>query len=55
MKILDQIMLNRLISIVTNFILGLIKIFSPKSLEDIDVPKPPKPRKKIIPWRNKNE
>lgn len=49
MNILDKIALNRLISIVTNFILGLIKIFSPKSLDDIDVPKPP--RRKIFPWR----
>jgi hypothetical protein len=55
MNILDKIALNRLISIVTNFILGLIKIFSPKSLDDIDIPKPAKPRKKIIPWRNNNE
>lgn len=52
MKIIDQIVLNRLISIVTNFILGLIKIFAPKSIEDINIPKP---KKKILPWRNKHE
>lgn len=53
MKILDRIVLNRLISIITSFILGLIKIFAPKSIDDIELPKPK--RKKILPWRNKNE
>jgi hypothetical protein len=53
MRLLDKIALNRLISIITNFILGLIKIFSPKSIEEIEPPKPK--RKKILPWRNKNE
>jgi hypothetical protein len=53
MKIIDQIVLNRLISIITNFILGLLKIFAPKSVDDIDIPKPK--RKKILPWRNKDE
>jgi hypothetical protein len=53
MKILDQIVLNRLISIITNFILGLIKIFAPKAVDDINLPKPK--RKKILPWRNKDE
>lgn len=53
MRIIDQIAINRLISIITNFILGLIKIFAPKSVDDIDIPSKPK-RKKIFPWRNKN-
>lgn len=53
MKILDKIALNRLISIIANFILGLIKIFSPKSIDKIELPKPK--RKKILPWRNENE
>lgn len=53
MKIVDKIVLNRLISIISNFILGLLKIFAPKSLDDIEVPK--SKRKKILPWRNKNE
>ena len=52
MRLLDKIALNRLISIITNFILGLIKIFSPQSIDDIDIPKP---KRKIIPWRNKHE
>jgi hypothetical protein len=29
MKLLDKIALNRLISIITSFILGLLKIFAP--------------------------
>jgi hypothetical protein len=48
----------------TNFILGLLKIFAPKSIDDIEIPKPipnrPRPLKNIIdlipvPWRTKNE
>jgi len=51
MKILDKIVLNRLISILTNFILGLMKIFNPKVLDDIELPKPDK---RIFPrWRKK--
>lgn len=53
MKIIDKIVFNRLISIITNFILGLIKIFGPKNIDDIEIPKPK--RKKILPWRNKDE
>lgn len=53
MRIIDKITLNRLISIITNFILGLIKIFAPKAADDIEVPKPK--RKKILPWRNQDE
>lgn len=49
MRLIDQIALNRLISIITNFILGLLKIFAPKSVDDIEIPKPE--RKKILPWR----
>lgn len=50
MRIIDKIALNRLISILANFILGLLKIFAPSSVEDIDSPKP---KRKILPWRNK--
>jgi hypothetical protein len=53
MRLIDKIVLNRLISIITNFILGLIKIFSPKSIDEIELPKPN--RKKILPWRNSDE
>jgi len=52
MNLLDKIALNRLISIVTNFILGLIKIFAPKAINDIKVPKP---KRKIFPWRTQDE
>lgn len=42
MRFLDKIALNRLIAILTSFILGIIKIFAPnKSIDDI-VPPPPK-------------
>lgn len=53
MRLLDKIVLNRLISIITSFVLGLIKILSPKSVDEIDTPKPDKkwrPR-----WRKKDE
>lgn len=53
MKVIDKIVLNRLISIITNFILGLLKLFAPKAIDDVDLPKPK--RKKILPWRNKDE
>lgn len=53
MRIIDKIALNRLLSIIASFILGVIKILSPKSVEEIDTPKPDKrwrPR-----WRKDNE
>jgi hypothetical protein len=52
MKLLDKIALNRLLSIIASFILGVLKIISPKSVEEIDAPKP---RRKIFPWRKKDE
>ena len=52
MNLLDKIFLNRLISIITNFVLGLIKIFAPKAIDDINIPKP---KRKILPWRKKDE
>lgn len=53
MRLIDKIALNRLLSIIASFILGIIKILSPKSVEEIDTPKPDKrwrPR-----WRKKDE
>lgn len=38
MRFLDRIALNRLIKIITDFILGIIKIFKPKEI--INIPKP---------------
>lgn len=52
MRIIDKIALNRLLSIIASFILGVIKIISPKSVEEIDTPKP---RRKIFPWRKQDE
>jgi hypothetical protein len=53
MRLLDKIALNRLIIIISNFILGILKIFAPKAVDEIEIPKPK--RKKILPWRNKDE
>lgn len=50
MKLLDKIALNRLISIIANFILGIIKIFAPRSVEDIKIPDTDKKRWKPR-WR----
>ena len=52
MKLLDKIALNRLLSILASFMLGVIKILSPKSVEEIDTPKP---KRKIFPWRKTDE
>lgn len=48
MKILDKIALNRLIAIIADFILKVIKTISPKSVEDVEVDIKPE-RKKIFP------
>jgi hypothetical protein len=53
MKFLDKIALNRLIKIITDFILGVLKLIAPKIDKPIDIPKPKRP--KIFPWRNKDE
>jgi len=53
MKIIDKIVLNRLLSIISSFILSLIKILSPKSVEEIDFPKPDKKRRPR--WRKQDE
>ena len=49
MRLLDKIALNRLISILTSFILAIIKLIVPK--ESISSPK----RKKIFPRIIKND
>lgn len=48
MKIIDRIALNRLIAILADFILKVIKIVSPKSVEDVVVDIKPD-RRKIFP------
>jgi hypothetical protein len=50
MRLIDKIVLNRLINTIVNFILGILKIFAPKSVEDIDLPQPDKKRWKPR-WR----
>lgn len=52
MKIIDKLVLNRLISTILNFIIGILKIFAPNSVSNIDTNKP---RKKIFPRIRKNE
>lgn len=42
MRLIDKIALNRLLNIIANFILGVIKIIFPKSVKGIDSPKPDK-------------
>ena len=34
-SVIDRIVLNRLISTILNFIIGILSIFAPKSVEDI--------------------
>jgi hypothetical protein len=41
MKLLDKIALNRLIAIITGFILSLIKILTPQKTDSILPPKKP--------------
>lgn len=36
MKILDKIALNRLIAIITSFILSIVKLFAPNTKIDLD-------------------
>lgn len=58
MRLIDKIALNRLLALLSNFILGVLKIFSPKSVDDIPVPNPPevKPdRIPILPWKRKKK
>ena len=58
MRVLDKIAFNRLIAIIANFILSVIKIFAPKAVEDIEVPEVTPERKKIFPIfrrKKKNE
>lgn len=58
MRVIDKIALNRLVAIIANFILSIIKIFAPKTVEDIEVPEVTPERKKIFPIfrrKKKNE
>ena len=56
MSLLDKVAFNRLVAIVANFILNVIKIFAPKAVENIEVPEVTPGRKKIFPiFRKKKE
>jgi len=55
MRIVDKIALNRMLAIIADFILKLIKIVSPKSVEDIEVDVKPD-RRRIFPiFKRKNK
>lgn len=47
MKLLDKIALNRLLKIVTNFILAILKIFAPKD-KVINKPERKRPLKDLL-------
>lgn len=48
MKLLDKIALNRLLAIISSFILNLIKIFQPHNIDTIDKPKRKRPLKDLL-------
>jgi hypothetical protein len=53
MRLIDKIALNRLLSIISSFILSVIKILAPKTTDKVD---PPKPDKRWRPrWRKQDE
>lgn len=59
MRLLDRIAMNKVVSMVLNFIISLFKIFAPKIGEDLEknnpIPPLPKPpiRKRIRPRKEK--
>jgi hypothetical protein len=61
MNFLDRLAFNRLVAIILNFIVTLIKIFAPKAGAELEkkcptvpnIPKPPLKRKPLFP-RNKD-
>jgi hypothetical protein len=59
MRLLDKLVLNRLVAIVLNFIITLIKIVSPKTGEDLGnkypLPKPPRWKPKLDRRKKNNE
>lgn len=52
MNFLDKLALNRLIKIITDFIIAILKIFAPKDNIDIIPPINP-PSKPVFPWLRK--
>lgn len=61
MNFLDRLAFNRLVAIVLNFIVSLIKIFAPKAGRELEkntpsipnIPKPPLKRKPLFPRKKK--
>ena len=51
MRLLDRILLNRLISMISGFILGVLKLIAPKTKEEDTpiIPAKPNRRKRILP------
>lgn len=43
MRLLDKLALQKLISLLLNFILAILKLFAPKTIEDVEVPDDKKP------------
>jgi hypothetical protein len=58
MNFLDRLAINRLVIVLLNFILTLVKIFAPKTGTELEkkypLPKPPIKRKPLFP-RNKKQ
>ena len=55
-NILDKMAFNRLVAIIANFVLNVIKLFAPKAVENIEVPEVKPDRRKIFPiFRKKKE
>jgi hypothetical protein len=50
MKLLDRILLNRSMAIISSFILGILKLFAPhlqNNKTDVDEPVPPKRKRRL--------
>ena len=43
MRLLDKLALQKLITLLLNFVLAIVKLFAPKAIEDVDVPENKKP------------
>ena len=56
MRLIDKIALNRLITLILNFILSVMKIFAPTTDSPDDTDNKPKPKRKpLLPWRRTDE
>jgi hypothetical protein len=49
MRFLNKIMFNRLVAIITTFILAVLKLFSKSDIKIDNIPVPPDERKPIFP------